>query len=335
MGDRNYNSIFEWAWRYYLDHFITITGFVGSVASIAGLALYFVNSSDDESFRIRDPEGLYYRNIEQLRQLAEEGDPRAQNFLGVSLARAASSASEAKKWFFRAASQGNTKAQFNLARMFETGDGGIQDFEIALKWYLKAAHQGDPRAQFSAALIFVNGAGEVKQNYETAFELFNEAAQQGYIPSYPHIGLMLLRGEGIEMDIAKAVAYFRAGAEAGNAKAQQHLAWRYFNGEGVPRDYEQALRWFRAAADQGALEAMVQIGFMYEKGLGVKRSIRKACEWNKWAAEKDNMNAQKNLGVCFLRGEEWEKSKEKALFWIKRAASKGHPEAVRYLRSLE
>jgi len=45
-----------------------------------------------------------------------------------------------------AAENGNIKAQFNLALLYENGEGIEQNLEKALYWYQKAAENGDAKA---------------------------------------------------------------------------------------------------------------------------------------------------------------------------------------------
>jgi TPR repeat protein len=47
----------------------------------------------------------------------------------------------------KAAEQGNARAQFNLALMYEDGNGIPKDYNEAIKWYRKAADQGSTKAE--------------------------------------------------------------------------------------------------------------------------------------------------------------------------------------------
>ena len=59
------------------------------------------------------------------------------------------------------AEQGNASAQYNVAVLYEKGQGAAQDFREAARWYLKAAEQGDPDAQYSIAVLYEKGIGVV------------------------------------------------------------------------------------------------------------------------------------------------------------------------------
>ncbi len=72
------------------------------------------------------------------------------------------------------AEQGHASAQFNLALMYDTGQGVPQDYAEAVNWYRKAAKQGFARAQNNLAAMYHNGQG-VPQDYVLAHMWYNVA----------------------------------------------------------------------------------------------------------------------------------------------------------------
>ena len=62
-----------------------------------------------------------------------EGDGVPQNY------------AEARKWYKKAAEQGNADAQYNLGRMYSGGKGGRLDGQIAKEWYGKACDNGNQK----------------------------------------------------------------------------------------------------------------------------------------------------------------------------------------------
>jgi len=57
------------------------------------------------------------------------------------------------------AEQGNARAQFYLGVLYENGDGVPEDYEKAREWYMKSAAQGEANAQFYLGLMFAFGRG--------------------------------------------------------------------------------------------------------------------------------------------------------------------------------
>ena len=73
-------------------------------------------------------------DLSQLEILAEQGNPYAQNDLGVMYEggeRVAQDYEKAVFWYQRAAEQGYDVAQSNLGNMYDRGDGVAQDYEEA------------------------------------------------------------------------------------------------------------------------------------------------------------------------------------------------------------
>jgi TPR repeat protein len=85
------------------------------------------------------------KRVQIVREAAEEGDPAAQNKLGVFYEIGASieqSDAEAVKWFRKAADQGHGEAMFNLGEMYEAGRGVPQNIDEATAWYKKSCEHG-------------------------------------------------------------------------------------------------------------------------------------------------------------------------------------------------
>jgi TPR repeat protein len=54
---------------------------------------------------------------------------------------------QAMTWCFRAMNAGHPGAMFNLARMYENGNGVDKDRDLTLRWYQKAAEAGHKNAR--------------------------------------------------------------------------------------------------------------------------------------------------------------------------------------------
>ena len=109
------------------------------------------------------------------------------------------------------AEQGDVRAQFNLATMNYTGQGGRQDLAEAAKWFRMAAEQGDMQAQ-------------------------------------RYLGFMYANGRGVARDDREAVKWYGRAAEQGDADAQVNLGVMYSASRGTSQNYVQAHKWFSLAA---------------------------------------------------------------------------------------
>lgn len=78
----------------------------------------------------------------------------------------------------RAAKENHPNAQYNLAVMYQKGDGVERDLHKALFWYEKAAQGNLAIAQYNLGMLYFEGS-IVEKNEEKAKELWQKAANQG------------------------------------------------------------------------------------------------------------------------------------------------------------
>ena len=103
--------------------------------------------------------------------------------------------------------------------------------------------------QYNFGLVYYN-CRDV-QDYNKAFELFQEAAERGLANAQLCLGIMYAKGEDISQNYDKAFEWYQKAAEQGLTDAQYNLGVMYYNGQGVPQDYNKAFEWFQKAAEQG------------------------------------------------------------------------------------
>lgn len=108
-------------------------------------------------------------SFDQLRMLAEKGDPSAQNALGLRYATGEGvivDEAEAVRWFTKAAEQGNVSAQSKLGSIYYSGRGVRKDPNRAYFWIVVARSAGDPAsktlAPFVAALLSRSQAASIE-----------------------------------------------------------------------------------------------------------------------------------------------------------------------------
>ena len=77
---------------------------------------------------------------------ANQGNRKAMHNLAVSYA-SKKNMTEAARWFAKAAVLGLSDSQFNLAVLYERGDGVPQSLLDAYKWYSIAAAVGDSESK--------------------------------------------------------------------------------------------------------------------------------------------------------------------------------------------
>ena len=105
--------------------------------------------------------------LDELRALAEQGDPVAQ----VNLAALYGSGEgvpqdwgEAVRWLRRAADQGHAPGQSALGLLYREGLGVLRNDAAAAQWFRRAADQGDASGQFLLAAFYAAGRGVVQDD---------------------------------------------------------------------------------------------------------------------------------------------------------------------------
>ena len=75
----------------------------------------------------------------------------------------------------KVAEQGDAEAQYQLARMYNKGEGVTRDYGQAVAWCRKAAEQGHEEAQFGLGVMYNEGRG-VTRDYEAAYGWYARSA---------------------------------------------------------------------------------------------------------------------------------------------------------------
>jgi hypothetical protein len=94
--------------------------------------------------------------LDQLRQMAQKGDPGAENALGLRYATGDGvklDEQEAVRWFTKAAEQGNVPAQSKLGSIYFSGRGVPQDSTKAYFWMVVARLSGDDASKTLAPFV--------------------------------------------------------------------------------------------------------------------------------------------------------------------------------------
>jgi len=92
--------------------------------------------------------------------------------------------------------------------------------DTAIKRIMKRADADDPIAIFNLGCSYRDGSNK---DYNKALELYHRAGELGFAPAYTNIGLAYTKGEGVEVDMKKAVHYFEVAAIGGDETARNNL----------------------------------------------------------------------------------------------------------------
>ena len=141
-----------------------------------------------------------------------------------------------------------------------------------------------------------------EEQFEKAFELLTNLAEQGIDSAQNYLAFYYQKGLGTTQDYEQALYWYLKAAEQGELYAQNNLGLLYEKGEGIPQNYDEAIHWFTKAALQGHSEAQFNLAVMYDTGKGVKQDFEVAAHWLCQAAEQNHAIACYYLGDYFESG---------------------------------
>lgn len=230
----------------------------------------------------------------------------------------------------KSASQEYDEAQFLLAEKFGTGKLWGEEYEEidlskAEQWYERAAENGNTSAQYR--LAHLNSYGLYgKSDYEYAYQLLTEIAEQDDIVGQLHLGEFYELGhlEGSDFDKAfywysKAELLCENNQELVNACAEVDVAlgYLYQRGLGTTINYETAMQYYQQALEVNFLPAFTKIGELYLRGLGVEQDYEQAKQWFELAITETaaDPGALNNIGYLYHYGLGVEKNVETAKEW--------------------
>ena len=205
--------------------------------------------------------------------LAEDGDPQAQAWLGSNLLEKPDTERKGVEWLRKSADAGCPDGQYALGLAYERGKGLPQNKAEALLLFRLAADQGHTGAMLKASRMLITGEGCERQE-AAGLKLMRKAADE-MDPTAIHLtGMRCVAGKAQARDPAQAFAWFRLGALLGTPESQYWLGRIYYEGNGLPQDYDRAIQWLMESASQGYRPAVA----LLESDAAQKQEMAKAKE---------------------------------------------------------
>ena len=165
--------------------------------------------ANDDRFPLKERDEA----VEQLEQLAEDGDAYAQYIIGTAYRDGGlliPDTAKAQKLLERAAEQDLDAAQYALGKLFLSDEADVHDSAKGIYWLKRSANNGNDFAAY-------------------------------------RLGKEYLSGKNVSKDTSTAAEYLRQAANNGNAYAQYLLGKLYLTGEGVQQATDTAYQWFTKA----------------------------------------------------------------------------------------
>lgn len=178
---------------------------------------------------IAEPIGEYEDNLapaisntSSLDAAAQSGDPVAQFQMGLSYLQSGRK-DEAIQLVRASADGGLAAAQYRLAKLYETGEGVVEDPVMARSLTERAARGGNRIAMHDLALYYAEGRGGVETDLVTAAKWFEKAAERGVVDSQFNLGVLYESGQGLPQNLSDAYVWYSIASQQGDQLAAQRI----------------------------------------------------------------------------------------------------------------
>ncbi len=200
------------------------------------------------------------------------------------------------------AAKGNAEAANALGEIHYAGRGVKASATEAARWFQKAADASYPLGMLNLGTLLAKGAEGVPADPDKSRFLMQAAAEEGFAPAQYALGRTAENTGGEKADLAGARSWYEKAAAQDNPDALLALSRFLDQGLAGPRDATKAFEKCRRAADLGSVVAMNEMGVRYQKGLGVPADPTAGIGWFTVASQNGLPAAYVNLGNCYEVG---------------------------------
>ena len=155
----------------------------------------------------------------------------------------------------------------------------------------------------------------MERDEKSAFEWFSIAANAGFGPGHNMVGRCHQFGWGCPQDYKKAAKAYAASAGAGDEWGRYNLGIMTMRGIGMQRDLKTALGLFRHAAMNNHAKSMNLYARFLEEGWETPQNQAEALEWYRRSAEGGDYRGQHNYATALVSAG----NLQEALTWWRRA----------------
>lgn len=203
-----------------------------------------------------------------------------------------------------------------------------------LRHVQRAAEAGSSEGAHRLAIVYAQGLAGTPRDEARALQLFERAASAGHTRAQINLGILYLRGLGVQRDVVNARAWLEKAAASGDPQALYTLGRAMDEGsEQVAPDPVRAADLYRRAAEKGHVLAGLRYGLALSEGVGVKRDVANAQKWLVQARDNGVPEAALAMGDLAARTPASrdkaanERAVQTAIGWYVLAAQDGVPSA--------
>ncbi len=190
---------------------------------------------------------------------------------------------------------------------------------------LENAGAGDIDAQYELGVMYLKGQG-VEQNRKQAMQWLQKASDRGSSQATSK----LLRVKKQQAKFAQCAEK----AQSGDIKAQYEVAMMYLKGKGVSKDTSKARKWLSTAAEKNDAKAITRLGIVNYKGEAGPSDYARALKLFNRVGDSSTL-AQYYLGEIYANGAGVKKDYVVAINWYKKSADGGFDRSQGKIINLE
>ena len=136
-------------------------------------------------------------------------------------------------------------------------------------------------------------------------------------------------------DFGTALEIWQEEAKLKNDQAMANLGLMYLKGEGVDKDYSKAKQWFEEASKYDNDSANFNLALMYQTKIGVEEDIEKAKDYFRRAVAKNHTQASFRLALILLQDRTKIDEVKEGFECMLKAAKNGHTMATIQLTGID
>ena len=238
---------------------------------------------------------------------------------------------------------GNAKSCNSVGYWYQSGQGNVpKDMPRAAKFYKKACDMGYAPACDAIRLLgegdIAGGQGKPQAASAASstpapggISNLERACSSGDAAACGRLGFRYEKGNGVQKDVSRAVAFYKQACHGGSAISCGALGFLYHRGNGVEKDETRALAFYTMACDGGDgwscsslgsryaeaadyaraasfyqkacagkyKDACSNLGYLYYTGKGVRKDLSRAAPLFKQACDGGSSGACHNLGAIY------------------------------------
>ena len=123
------------------------------------------------------------------------------------------------------AERGSTMSMLYIGEAYDEKGAATTDLTRAAEWYSRAADRGSTLGRYKLGRVYLD-----LERYGEARQMFEMGVSENYAPSMNMLGMMYMKGIGINRDVSRARPLFERSASLGHVFAKRNLAAIFLRG---------------------------------------------------------------------------------------------------------